>query len=252
MHRILIGAVLGLLAATVAFSQNTGGAQPQQPKPPQRPAGSGGQAPGTVNKVNFINGQVVSTDTAAGTITVRTGKGADVREQTFKVNADTRFMGLDLKPLNDGLRAEGFRTGADVWFVPGTRDLNTTLAQISLANPMSRAPGSPPPSGVPVASPEPGVGPRIPSKYLVGRVVSVDADGRTMVIKTGEGEQAKEQTLRVPSDASFFGVDREPIQEGLKYEGLKPGATVWLRVGTGELANTVRELSLHDPIKKEK
>jgi hypothetical protein len=69
-------------------------------------------------------------------------------------------------------------------------------------------------------------------------------------VKTGTGEAAHEQTLKVVSDTEFFGPSREPLPDGLKNPALRPGANVWLRVGTGELANTVRDLRMYDPSKQ--
>ncbi len=221
-------------------------------------AGSGNLA-GTIHDLRLFNpslpaltgqiqnGTVVSVNAPNNTIVIRTDQG----ERRFRVDRHTRFLNRELLAFDEGLAFNGFAVGAPIWFMPGTGTSAGTLADVSLANPAPAAAEPAPATGAPTAPPEPGVGPRIPSKYEVGRVVAIDPDGRTITVSTGSGDLAKEQTLKVPTDASFFGPDREPIQEGLKYEGLKPGATVWMRVGTGELANTLRELTLHDPMKKQ-
>jgi hypothetical protein len=198
----------------------------------------------------ITRGEIVSVDPTTGMLVIRTGSGAGSVEHRFHVNRHTRFLDRELLALENGLAFNGFAAGAPVWFAPGVGSAANTLAGLSLANPVvAEAPVA---GNNPAAPPEPGTGAPIPSKYLAGHVVGVDPEGHTITVKVGSGDNAAEQTLKVPMDATFFGPDKEPLQEGLKYEGLKPGADVWMRVGTGELANTVRELTLHDPNRKDK
>jgi hypothetical protein len=189
-------------------------------------------------------GTIVNVDAKNSTVVIRTDSG----EHRFRVAKETRFFDRNLLALEEGLAATGFIAGSAVWFVPGTQA--GTLADVSLANPAPTEQA--PPTGSPTAPPEPGVASPIPSKNLAAKIVGVDAEARTITVKTGAGDTAAEQTLKVPSDASFFGPEHEPLQEGLRSDALKPGINVWLRVGTGELASTVRELSLQDPNRKEK
>jgi hypothetical protein len=224
--------------------------------------------PGTGNTINDLRlfnpslaamrgrihrGTIASVNPMTNTIVINTSDG----ERPFRVDRRTRFLNNELLAAEEGLAFAGFTAGAPIWFAAGTGTAADTLEGVSLANPVpaaaeSTAASQAPPSGAPVPKLEPGVGPRIPSKYVAGEVVAIDPDGRTLTVQTGAGDQAKEMTLKVPTDASFFGPEGEPIQEGLKYEGLKPGDTVYMRVGTGELANTLREISLRDPNQKGK
>ena len=62
----------------------------------------------------------MSVDPTGNTITLKTGAGANVREQQFRVNDTTKFFGTDRQPLTGGLRFDGLKAGTDVWYQVGT------------------------------------------------------------------------------------------------------------------------------------
>jgi hypothetical protein len=214
--------------------------------------GPGGAGPaGPTSPGRYARGVVVSTDPKGKTLNVNVGEGSDERQVALNVSPDARFFGADHRPLSGGLAFRGFRAGADVWFQTSSGDLSGPVTTLSLFDPYVGA-ELPGPAGVASSqAPAPDQKP-IPSKYVAGKVVAVDTNNQTITIKTGAGDDASEHTYKIVIDTLFFGPQRQPVQEGLRYDGLRPGADVWLRVGTGEVANTVRDLRMYDPSRSDK
>ena len=98
MKRALICAAFALSVTVVAWAQ-----RPAQPRP-----GAPAQ-PGAPTTGQFMRGSIVSVDPTGNTITLRTGEGANVKEQMFRVNDTTKFYGTDRAPLTDGLRFTGLK-----------------------------------------------------------------------------------------------------------------------------------------------
>jgi hypothetical protein len=212
------------------------------------PAASG--APAAANSI--VRGVIVAADPKANTLKLTVGEGTNERQVTLNVSPDTHYFGADRKPLSGGLAFRGFRAGADVWFATTTGDLSGNIIDLSLADPTPLVPPPSPPSSAAPARTSPPEDNKVGSKFVAGKVVALDADERTITVKIGSGDEAREKTFSVASDAEFFGPERQPLSEGLLYKGLHPGVSVWLRVGTGELANIVRSLRMYDPSQPEK
>jgi len=104
------------------------------------------QAPAQQVQPVEMRGRIVRVDPAAGVIVIRTGEGNAVKNMEYRVAKDTRYLGTDLKVLQDGLRAPGFRQGIDVWYraMPATSTTPQSLMSLSLA-PAKPAPPPPPP-----------------------------------------------------------------------------------------------------------
>ena len=85
-------------------------------------------------------------------------------------------------------------------------------------------------------------------RFMRGQIVRVNPDQNTIVVRTGTGTEAKEHELKVSDTTKFFGTDKQPINEGLKFKGLKDGTDVWFRAG--DQPNTIAELRLYDPSKE--
>src|SRR5262245_55972646 len=148
MKRALICAAFALSVTVAAWAQQPGagagaqppagrpgaGAQPGQPRP-----GTPGQP--AVGANQFMRGSIISVDPTGNSITLRTGEGANIKEQMFRVNDTTKFFGADRAALNDGLRFNGWKPGTDVWFQAGTGANATILSNLSLSNPSVKAPG---------------------------------------------------------------------------------------------------------------
>lgn len=248
MKRVFLGAALGLISLvplTLAQPPQPGTQPPQPGAQPLQP----GAKPPSVDR--FIRGVIVSTDPKTGSVTLQVKGMTAEREITLSVAPQARFIGADHQPLPTGLQFRGFRTGADVWFLTSTGDLRGDIIDLRLSMPMDQAPpaarATQPPlpmGGTDTERPEPEP---VVSKFVSGKVVHLDADARKITVRTGSGDDVKEQTFHVARDAEFYGPERQPLSEGLRYPRLQPGVDVWLRIGTGAMANTLRELRMHDP-----
>ncbi len=174
------------------------------------------------------------------------GDTSDERQYSMSMAFDARYFGADTRPLSGGLAFRGFRPGADVWFQTSTGDLSGNITTLSLFDPMILWEAQ-------VASAPAGPEPRpVISKYVVGKVIAIDVNDQLITVQTGAGDDAREHTYKVVLDTLFFGPQRQPLPEGLRFAGLKPGVDVWLRVGTAEQANEVRDLRMYDPARSEK
>jgi hypothetical protein len=85
-------------------------------------------------------------------------------------------------------------------------------------------------------------------RFMRGQIVRVNPDQSTIVVRTGTGTEAKEHELKVTEQTKYFGTDKQPLAEGLKFTGLKPGTDVWFK--HGDQANTIAELRMYDPSKE--
>lgn len=80
-----------------------------------------------------------------------------------------------------------------------------------------------------------------------GKIVRVNPDKNTVVIRVGDGDKAKEVEYKVANTTKFWGTDKQALNEGLKYKGFKEGTEVWFRPGTGSDAMTITELRFFNP-----
>ncbi len=83
--------------------------------------------------------------------------------------------------------------------------------------------------------------------YQKAQIARVNADTSTITLRVGTGTEAKEMELKVSNDTKIFGADKQPVNEGLKFKGLKDGADVWFQMGTGATKDTIVDLRLYDP-----
>jgi hypothetical protein len=85
------------------------------------------------------------------------------------------------------------------------------------------------------------------AQFMQGSIVSVDPTGNTITLRTGTAATAREQQFRVNESTKFFGTDRQPLTDGLRFNGMKPGTDVWYQAGTGANASMISNLSLFNP-----
>jgi len=82
---------------------------------------------------------------------------------------------------------------------------------------------------------------------LRGKIVRVDPEKGVIVIRTGEGDKAKEQEFRVNKTTKYFGTDRKDLADGLRAKDFRQGSDVWYRMMPstgGNTAQTIAELRL--------
>jgi len=74
----------------------------------------------------------------------------------------------------------------------------------------------------------------VPNKAAVlpmqGKVVRVDPQKGTVVIRTGVAGATQDREYRVGKGTRYFGANRAAIKEGLRHTGFKEGAPVWYRL----------------------
>lgn len=152
-----------------------------------------------IMKGQASNGQIVNVDSKAGTVTIRTGSGGNVREQTFNVRQETNFFGPDSLALTDGLGFNGFRTGVPVWFQAGTGELNTTLSGLSLVDPAGVSAGKGPgDDNTPAAgggSAGSGTG-----QFARGVIVTNNPESGGLSLRMGDGANEREVNMKVTPD----------------------------------------------------
>jgi hypothetical protein len=80
-----------------------------------------------------------------------------------------------------------------------------------------------------------------------GQVVRVFPDRNTVMVRVGTGADAKEYEYKVTTTTKYWGTDRRPLTEGLRYQQFRDGTNVWFIVGAGDQNQTVSELWFYDP-----
>lgn len=195
---------------------------PQQPMPPQQ------KAP----VVNNIRGQVVNVDPDKGIVRLRTGMGQLAKEFEYRVNANTRFWGPDRAAFANGLNYAGFRPGATIWYQLDGAENNQYISQMRFYDPAQEDRKVDAPAPVPTPAPD-----------VRGQIVQVDPAKNTLTVRTADGEAE----FRVGDKTRYWNANKVQIAEGLTYRGLRPGVTVWLRLGMADNAPIVAELRLFDP-----
>jgi hypothetical protein len=94
---------------------------------------------------------------------------------------------------------------------------------------------------------QPGTPARPAGQFMRGSIVSVDPTGNTITLKTGDTASAREQQFRVNDATKYFGTDRKALSDGIRFDGLKAGTSVWYQAGAGDNANMLSHLSLYNP-----
>jgi len=90
------------------------------------------------------------------------------------------------------------------------------------------------------------------AQYVRGRVVRVDPAKNVVIVRSGEGDQAREQEYSVGDTTQYWGTDRQQVNDGLRYKGFRENADVWYRVGTGNNARSISEMRFYDPAVRER
>ncbi len=85
------------------------------------------------------------------------------------------------------------------------------------------------------------------AKFMKAQIVKVNPETNTVTIRTGTGTEAKEQELRVSATTKFYGSDKQPLTDGLKFKGFKEGTDVWYQMGAGADKDVIADLRLYDP-----
>ncbi len=79
-----------------------------------------------------------------------------------------------------------------------------------------------------------------------GEIVRVNPETNTVVLRNGMGTAVKEFEYHVAPTTRYWGTDRRAFNEGLRYNGFRPGTTVWYTPGVGANA-AVSDLWFADP-----
>ncbi len=77
-----------------------------------------------------------------------------------------------------------------------------------------------------------------------GEIVRVNPESNTIVVRSGDGREAKEFEYHVGTTTKYWGADRKVINEGLRHNGWRTGSTIWFVPGESQ---AVSELWLADP-----
>ena len=76
-------------------------------------------------------------------------------------------------------------------------------------------------------------------------VVRVNVDDQTIILRVGDGDQAKDVQYKVDPATRYWGTTKQPLSEGLRYPGFTRGTEVWFRTGPGADNRTLSELRLN-------
>jgi hypothetical protein len=90
----------------------------------QQQGGQQGAQKGAQNaQAQPMTGKIVRVDHEKGIVVVRTAAG---KEQELKMGTNAKYFGEDNKEVREGLRFQGFRQGADVYWRtgPGTQGIS--------------------------------------------------------------------------------------------------------------------------------
>ena len=97
-----------------------------------------GEPTTTDEKVIYLEGKIVRVDPATGMVVIRTGTGAEVKENEYTVNTTTKYWGTDQQPFTTGLRYGGFREGTQIWYRVGPGERNRFMSEIRFYDPGRR------------------------------------------------------------------------------------------------------------------
>jgi hypothetical protein len=125
---------LGLLL--VAGGQALSQTRPAQTTTPVQPAQVTPRGP-------EMRGKIVRIDPQTGMVVIRQGTGANAKDVTYRVGKNTRYYGTANKMLTDGLRYNGFKQWADVWYsyVPANATGVLNLNELRLGPTVGTTPG---------------------------------------------------------------------------------------------------------------
>jgi hypothetical protein len=80
-----------------------------------------------------------------------------------------------------------------------------------------------------------------------GKVVMVLPTADLIVVRVGEGAQARNIEYKVNKSTRFWGPDRVELKDGLGNAGFAEGGYVWIRTAPGQSIQLIQSLYLYDP-----
>jgi len=168
------------------------------------------EAVGTLKKIDAEKGQMVIT-------------GPGGQDHTVKIARDIKILGMDNKPLPDGLKAKELKEGTVVTVTVEQEDGTPTLKAIRL--------GGRPGAGAPETQ---------------GIFKKVDAEKNSISLAFG----GQERTFKIAKDIKILGMDNKPLPDGLKAKELKDGATVRITTEQVDGERVVKTIRLGQPMRE--
>lgn len=164
-----------------------------------------------------MHGKIVRYDPAGGVIVLSEGTGATPREVEYRLDARAQIYGPNQAVVSEGLKYSGFKPGAEIWFTPG--DMNT-IHELRFFDPATA--------------------------HMRGKVVRIDREHGIVVVRIGEGPDAKEVEYHVDANTQYWDPNEAAISNALQYQGFTAGTEIWFRPVPNN-AMTIRELRFYDP-----
>src|SRR5580704_8034106 len=96
---------LGLLAATTAVYAQPPGQERREDRRTDRQADRAA-----------MHGKIVRFDPAGGVVVVAEGTAPNAKEVEYRMDARARYYGPDQAAITNGLKYEGFKPGAEIWY----------------------------------------------------------------------------------------------------------------------------------------
>jgi hypothetical protein len=167
-----------------------------------------------------MHGKIVRYDPAGGVVVVAEGTAPNTREVEYRMDARARYYGPDQAAITNGLKYEGFKPGAEIWYTPG--DDAHVLREVRFYDPATA--------------------------HTRGKVVRIDRDRGIVVVRIGEGPDAKEVEYHVDANTQYWDPNEAAINNALQYQGFTVGTDIWFRPAPN--ATTIRELRFYDPARR--
>jgi len=164
-----------------------------------------------------MHGKIVRYDPAGGVVVLSNGTGPNAKEVEYRLDNRVRIWGPDQAVINDGMHYAGFKAGSEIWFTPG--DMNT-IREVRFFDPATA--------------------------HMRGKVVRIDREHGIVVVRIGDGPDAKEVEYHVDASTQYWDPNEAAISNALQYQGFTPGTDIWFRPVPNN-AMTIRELRFYDP-----
>ena len=88
--------------------------------------------------VAYTEGKIVRVDPTTNMVVVQATVGNEVKEFEYRVDPTTKYWGPDQQLFTTGLRYDGFRPGAAIWFHTGAGERNRIMNEVRFHNPTLR------------------------------------------------------------------------------------------------------------------
>ena len=79
------------------------------------------------------------------------------------------------------------------------------------------------------------------------KLFRVDPVTNKVVVQTIVGSETKEFEYLVDPTTKYWGTDQQPFTTALRYEGFRPGASIWFHSGVGERNRHINEVRFYNP-----